>query len=142
MMVAMFSQVARDAIADTFMNDVVSIYPARTAAKGTLGPDFQVVYGEPTARHLNEPAHIEPMVGRREQGQGEAQTTLGELAVKVQPHVATNVRPGDEVRIETAADPLLAGVVLIVLRAEPRTMGLSTRLICRRAEAASAPGAS
>lgn len=143
-MVGMFDlypELASQAIEDTFRRDRVSIYPARTASKGTMAPDFTVTYDDATARCLHEPAHLEPMVGRRQDEQGGAVVTVGEIACKIRSHVASNVRPGDEVRVDESREPLLRGAVLIVLRAEPRTMGLSTRIICRRPKASSAPGA-
>lgn len=139
---SMFSQVAKDAIKNTFMTDVVSIFPSPSRVKGTMAADFTTTYTDDTARALNEPAHIEPLVGRRQSELGKADTTIGELAVKIQPQAVADVRPGDHVRVITAADPLLSGAVLVVVRAEPRSSGLSTRLICRRPEAAAAPGAS
>lgn len=138
---SVFSDVAKQALADRFQCDRISIYPSPASKRGTVGTDFVTTYTNLSPKWHNIQAHIEPLAGAgRGFFAGRGDVVSEEIFVKVAPEIADDAQTGDLVVVESSLDPGLADAHLVVERVEFRTAGLQRRIVCRRAHQYTSPG--
>lgn len=138
---SVFSDVSKQALADRFQRDRISIYPSPASKRGTVNADFTTTYTNESPKWHNIAAHIEPLAGAgRGFFAGRGDIVSEEIFVKVDPLVAEDTQTGDLVIVESSLDPGLADAQLIVERVEFRTAGLQRRIVCRRAHQYTSPG--